>query len=220
MNEEFKAFEAGWPGNETVCGWGSTVENTRDICRDLPNLIKGFGIKSMNDAGCGDLNWIRHIDFHSLGVKYVGYDLYERESWKELRQIYDGTKFGCSNPKHDSTFCRVWDLRIADITTTVLPPADLVMCRDVMIHLPNYEVMNVIENLRKSHSYLLATSFTSPGDNDADYSFCNEERIREVSMKHSKLDLRLPPFNLGQPIAVTVENYPYKTTSLWNLSQV
>lgn len=206
MNEEFKAFEAGWPGEDTVCGWGSKMEHTNNIRQVLPKIIRDYEIKSINDAGCGDLHWIKNIDFGKLGVYYRGYDLYPRDSWKQLNEVWrDGGP--------------VWRMMIADVTTDVLPKADLAICRDVMIHLPNYAVQDVLENLKASHKYLLATNFVCPPaiDNMEHYAFSNFERIQHVSMHHSKLDLRLPPFNLGNPLRVITEDYPYKSIALWKL---
>ena len=51
-------FEKGWSASGTVCGWGSEIEHTENIRKQLPQIIKDYGSKSVNDAGCGDLHWI------------------------------------------------------------------------------------------------------------------------------------------------------------------
>jgi hypothetical protein len=198
MNENFGIFEQGWPGHDTVCGWGSTVEHTRNIRTLLPRLLSEYGIESVNDAGCGDLFWLKTIDLKNM-VDYQGYDLYRRSTWDDLEK--EG-----------------WKLGILDITTESMREADLAICRDVFIHLSNKLVMDALDRIKTKHKYLLATNFLSPGMEDHDYMFDNFSRISSTSMHHSKIDLRLPPFNLGSPLKIIPEDYPYKSTSLWNLS--
>ena len=49
---------------------------------------------------------------------------------------------------------------IFDITTEVLPPADLIVCRDVLLHLTDNLASDAVENFYKSGSkYLLSTSW-------------------------------------------------------------
>lgn len=199
MSEQgLAAFKEGWPGEETVCGWGSTLAHTNGIRQELPRILNKYAILDMNDAGCGDLHWIQHVSLQRIGVDYHGYDLFERDTWPYLK-------------------AKGWKLSRLDIISQDMPYADLVMCRDVFIHLPNNLILIALERMKKNHKFLLATNFTSPGETDKDYAFDNEHRTTGISMKHSKIDLRLPPFNLGEPLEIVVEDYPYKTTSLWKL---
>lgn len=195
MNKEFEVFKGGWPGDETVCGWGSMLEHTTDMRMMLPYLIEKYGITSINDAGCGDLNWIKHTDLK--GASYIGYDLFERESWVELRE-------------------QGWKLRTLDITEKYMAPAIMAMVRDVFIHLPNTDILKALDKIRRTHVLLLASTFVSMSA----APFSNEDRIQNVSMHHSKLDLSAAPFNLGEPIARIHEDYPHKYTALWNLHNV
>lgn len=194
MEKDFKIFEQGWPGDDTVCGWGSKMEHTETVRDMLPRIIQQHEIASINDAGCGDLWWIRHVDL--TGVDYIGYDIYHRNTWDGL--IKDG-----------------WDLRIWNVVTQDMRPCDLIMCRDVFIHLPNEMILQALERFRRQSTYLLATSFVSNGDGE--YSFDNETRHQLPNLKHAKLDLRLAPFNLGEPLYCFPEDYPNKNMSLWRL---
>jgi len=69
--------ERGWrtPNGETKCGTGSMKQNARQITNHLLNIIETYDIKSISDAGAGDLNWIQRIDWN---IDYQGYDLYPR----------------------------------------------------------------------------------------------------------------------------------------------
>lgn len=196
MNEDLKVFEQGWPGRGTVCGWGSQLEHTQEIREYLPRIIKSYGITSINDAGCGDLCWMQTLDFE--GVSYKGYDVCERHTWLALREVG-------------------WDLSILDITSEDMRPADLVICRDVFIHLPNDMILKALDRFKRQHKFLLTTNFYCMGKQFPENNFSNFERPSIISMKHAKMDLRFPPFNLGDALFDIPEDYPCKTTSLWKL---
>ncbi|KAJ5719692.1 hypothetical protein N7493_007270 [Penicillium malachiteum] len=193
-------FQRGWPdqANDTVCGWGSSEQHTRQVRKMLTEILDDYNVKTLSDAGCGDLAWISMIDIGD--IDYVGYDLYERATWPELRE--GGVK-----------------LDVLDITTQDTRAADLLICRDVLIHLPNDMVLYTLDRFRRSASLLLATSYT--GDlNPYGGEFSNLKRMEEPSLRHAKLDLSLPPFNLGQPLIKISEDFPGKYLGLWNLSRL
>lgn len=195
MNQ-LELFEQGWPGNDTVCGWGSTMEHTKNVRHILPKLIKDYNIRSINDAGCGDLFWIKTIIDSSFD--YHGYDLYSRSTWVELRE--EG-----------------WKLGIADITKDTLRSSDLTIVRDVFIHLPNDLVLDALDKLSLTSKYLLATNFIR--NESEDILVDNFARINGTSLKHSKINLSDAPFSLGTPELIIPEDYPFKNMSLWKLQR-
>jgi hypothetical protein len=133
-------FRQGWKsgGKETVCGVGSTLAATTRLRRRLPALLKELGINSINDAGCGDLNWILTLDW--TNYDYLGVDVVERNSWQ-----------AATTP--------TFQVHVADICDRQLRPCDLTICRDVFIHLPNELIMIALGNFCLSSKYVLATSF-------------------------------------------------------------
>lgn len=194
MQEQMQIFEQGWAGKDTVCGWGSTIEHTEAIRRMLPNILKITRSESMNDAGCGDLFWIQKLDLSN--IDYIGYDLYERSTWPALRD-------------------KGWKLQTADITKEDLRPADLTMCRDVFIHLPNHLVLEALNRLKRTTKWLFTTNYTSV---EPLYGFSNMERMSSPRLQHAKLDLSIEPFNLGNPKLMMAEDHPYKYMALWRLN--
>ncbi len=71
-------MEKGWRGGKpdgTVCGQGSTMENTRHIREWLPKIVDEYDIFSISDAGAGDMHWIKHI---AWDVDYRAFDLIPR----------------------------------------------------------------------------------------------------------------------------------------------
>src|SRR5204863_2219278 len=59
-----------WGSRETVSGPGSELRFTQKMSQKLSALIKLFGITSLADAPCGDLNWMRYVDIGTC--KYIG----------------------------------------------------------------------------------------------------------------------------------------------------
>jgi hypothetical protein len=184
-----ETFSEGWKvgkyeKGETVCGWGSEIAHTVNIRARLPELMKDFGINSINDAGCGDLCWISDLDISN--IDYVGYDIVSRDSW--------GKTLACKQ---------------LDITKQVMRKADLIICRDVLIHLPNDLVLATLQNFRKSSRLLLTTTFAGSD---------NFNRIKEPSLQYSKIDLSSEPFNLGnEPKQCIQEDHPGKYSCLWRI---
>lgn len=192
--QSLKIFEQGWPGDDTICGWGSKIEHTVNVRHSLPRIVQQYNIKTVNDAGCGDLHWIKDLDF--LTVDYLGYDIYERNTWPELR-------------------ANGWKLEVADVTKDTLRSVDLTIVRDVFIHLPNRLILDALDKLKLTTKYLLATNFIRDGAEEREVD--NFGRINEPNLKHSKLNLVEPPFDLGPPLLIIPEDYPFKNLSLWRL---
>ena len=72
-----KHWKKGWHGGlpETPCGYGALIRQTARQRIWIPEGIDKYGIESIADIGCGDLNWISGVD---LGCDYAGYDLVVR----------------------------------------------------------------------------------------------------------------------------------------------
>jgi hypothetical protein len=118
----------GWMSSETPCGSGSEIRNTQNIRSLLPEICRDYGIRSVNDAGAGDMRWIRLVGW---AVDYRPFDLVPRRP--EVTRL--------------------------DITSEVMPKADLILCRHVLNHLSIRLAQKAIENFKASGStYLLMTN--------------------------------------------------------------
>lgn len=136
----------GWArGNlkaESQCGTGSHVNATNDARKWLLDISEEFNIKSVVDVGAGDLNWIGLTRWNL--DSYIGLDCYPRH---ENVKYFDGTK-------------------------EVPPKADLILCRQVMIHLPKDRFLNMLANFKESKStYLAATTWDNPTNIDYDRDY-------------------------------------------------
>lgn len=192
-------FLEGWPGQapDTVCGWGSSEQHTRLLRKKFAEVLNTFDVQTLNDAGCGDLAWMSMVNLER--IDYIGYDLHERANWAELRQ-------------------HGFRLDVLDIAAKDLRPADLIVCRDVFIHLPNDIILPTLERFRRSAPLLLTSSYTSD-PSLSEGVFSNFERMDEPSHHHKKLDLTLPPFRLGKPLLRIPEDSPNKYLGLWDMTR-
>ncbi len=160
-------------------GSGSDIEQTREIIQALPRLFKKYNIKSILDAPCGDFYWMQHVQLD--GIDYLGGDIVPEIIYKNKNNYATNT----------IKFCEL------DIVNDPLPKVDLIICRDLLVHLKNPQIIAALNNIKKSGSkYLLTTSFkntTQNADNDS-IGFWRP------------INIQLTPFNLTNPIDEIFEN--------------
>jgi|GEM_PF-3262270 len=188
---------------ESHCGEGSYLANTREIRHFLDSTIRERRVKSMVDIGCGDLNWMRHVDL--AGVDYTGYD-FDEGFIRENRKLFPMLKF-----------------ERADVRTVAWPQIDLVLCRDLLIHLQHADVLRLLAALKRSGSaYLMTTSYPDMTENR---DFTPHQKRFEYTRERRpsrKINLELPPFELPRPLAVVRENESEacqgRIVGLWRLA--
>lgn len=78
---------------------------------------------------------------------------------------------------------------VLDLVTDPLPPADLVLVRDCVIHLPNRAILRALANLQRAGGRMLPTT-TYPG--------CSDDPDSEIG-GFRPIDLQRPPFGLPPP---------------------
>lgn len=99
--EMYERMQNGWRAGRpfTNCGNGSTLDSTRNIRQWLPMLSEQYGIRTVNDAGCGDMAWMAHMGW---AVDYRPFDLIPRRA--------DVTKIDITReqlPECDAILCRM-----------------------------------------------------------------------------------------------------------------
>lgn len=182
-----------WGSAETRSGPGSERARTRQVVHGLSELIRDLGVQSLLDAPCGDLNWIRDVRLD--GIEYTGCDIVE-----DLIEVNSAWHGGQAR-----TF------RKLDITVDPLPRADLILCRDTLVHFSYRHVFATLGNFRASGSrYLLTTSFTG-----------TEENADIHSGWWRPVNLQLPPFSFPEPKETLADDsdhhYGDKILALWDL---
>ena len=160
-----------WGSAESRSGTGSTSIATAALCEQLPPLLAQLGIRTMLDAPCGDF-WVRRANL--VLDQYIGVDV--------VPALVD------ANSRSDGSPARRFEL--LDLTETVPPPVDLILCRDLLIHLSYRHSLRVLSNFRQSGSRFLLISQNPDHPENADI----------VTGSFRPLNLRLPPFELPSPI--------------------
>lgn len=108
-----------------------------------------------------------------------------------------------------------------DITKEIPPRADLVLCRDLLVHLNTQEIRKALLNIKLSGSeFLLTTSFTG------NRKYKNLPTITR-SVGWRPINLQLVPFSFPEPLRIVNEGctegmglFADKSLALWRLSEL
>lgn len=163
-----------WGVDESVSGAGSTLAQTERLRRELPGLLAELKVRTLLDAPCGDFNWMKEVPMEL--DSYVGLDIVPSIIAENSK------RFGSRNRS----------FRVADVTADPLPRADLILCRDLMIHLSFRHIAAAVKNMKRSGSELLLTT-TYP-----DVSV-NQDI---VTGSWRPINLEVAPFSFPKPIRI------------------
>ena len=189
-----------WAGPESRSGEGSGLAATALLREELPVLLRRVGARRLLDVPCGDFHWMRHVDLR--GVEYVGGDIVEA--------IVERNEALFGEPGR-RRFVRV------DLTAGPLPDADVMLCRDCLVHLSYANIARALRVVQASGvRYLLTTTFPSIDANadaaDGDWR---------------PLNLRLAPFGLPAPLWSLAEGceeeggaYADKSLAMWAVADL
>ena len=188
-----------WSDPETRSGTGSSLDSTRVLREKLPNALRELGTRVLLDAPCGDFAWMDHVDLS--GIEYVGADIV-RSIVQSNRQDY---------ARQGREFIEL------DLTSDELPDADVLLCRDCLVHLSYANIARVVDNVCRSNiRFILMTAFPGRGDNkdvdDGDWR---------------PLDFEATPFLFPKPLLTIVEecdeeggSYADKSLCAWAVSDI
>ena len=154
----------------------------------IAKAVHEHNVRSINDIPCGDFNWMPDVLATFSNLQYTGFDIVK----PALARNKD------RHPKYE--------FRLLDITTSVPPAADLILCKDLLNHLADVDVKRAISNIRRSGSKFLLAS-NNPG-------FENTP-LPETAGASRYLDITAPPYNFRQPLW-TWSGY----LSFWRLADI
>jgi hypothetical protein len=188
-----------WGDSESVSGPGSNVARASLFRPDLEALIRELGARTLLDAPCGDFNWLSRFD---LPIDcYFGVDIVPSLILRNRRRFRE---------RHRRFIA-------ADMVRDKLPRADLILCRDGLVHLSNTDVTATLKNFRRTGSrWLLTNTFIS--------------RVSNGDIPTGQwrpLNLEAPPFGLPPPVSMIDERclgydgqYRDKRLALWPLADL
>lgn len=188
-----------WADPESRSGFGSNIYAASAISEALPPLLREIDAKTILDIPCGDFNWMKNVD---LPIEsYIGADIVDKIVVDNARRY----------KSENRRFIKL------DIIKDHLPQADVIFCRDCLVHFSFEDIFSSISNIIKSNStYLLATTFPSQKRN---------ENI--LTGEWRTLNLQMPPFNFPKPIKIIKDNaalkntiYSDKSMGLWRVKDI
>ena len=187
-----------WGSDESASGQGSDLTQTATIRREIPRLLRLYGVASVLDIPCGDLRWIGDLQLDL--DQYIGADIVD-----DL-VVRGRERYGRPG----------WEFRRLDITRDQLPTVDLVLCRDCLVHFSLDLIHAALDRVRASGStYLLTTTFPAETHNVDVHTGC-----------WRKINLQAPPFSLPDPVELINENcteapqFADKCLGLWRIEDV
>jgi SAM-dependent methyltransferase len=174
-----------WSKNEQgegISGWGSQPDVCQGYIRFIEHFMREKNIRTVVDAGCGDWLFSRFVDWSN--VTYIGFEVVESLVARN-NALFANDHISFVH---------------ADFLTIDLPPADLLLCKDVLQHLCHEDIVRFLPQLKK-YKYCLIT-------NDLPVNSLPQPNPDTPTGEYRKLDLSQPPFNLP---GVAVLNY-----RVWN----
>lgn len=186
-----------WGAATSVSGLGSEDPATAAIREALPALLQRFGVRSLLDAPCGDAGWIGRI---RLDVDYTGIDI--------VPSLIAANEERAARGELSGRFL------VADITRDELPRADVILCRDCLVHLSFRNIDRAVARFRASGArFLFVTTFPEWENNQN----CEDGDWRALNMERG-------PFNWPAPYTLINERcdeggggWRDKSLGLWRL---
>jgi hypothetical protein len=188
-----------WTGSASPSGAGAANEQTARLRGYLPALLEDLGIGTLLDLPCGDYSWMAAVPLPV--AHYIGGDLLP-ELIAPLQRRY-----GSSRRRFE----------VLDLTRDDLPSADLLLCRDCLVHLSHAHIRLALRNIGRSGiPHLLTTTF--PGGAENEDIVTGDWRV---------LDLQGPPFSFPPPLILLNEGctegegrFADKSLGLWRVADL
>jgi hypothetical protein len=185
-----------WDGEQSASGLGSSLEATEPLRSELPGVLARPYIKSLLDIPCGEVHWISNMTRGTY--RYIGADIVQEVIEKNRKTHSDLGEFVC-----------------LDLLTDPLPKADVILCRDCLVHLSLRDGVRAIRNMQKSGAaFLLLTTFPGVTKN-----------TDTVAPYWRPLNMQIEPFNLTTPLelikdyAPGTKNAPGQFLGMWAVAR-
>jgi hypothetical protein len=191
--------ERAWGDCESPSGPGSTRERAGQFLSELIDVVQSLQVSVLLDAPCGDFNWAEPLS--ACVPTYIGVDVVPALIRENVRR---------SAAPHRQFVCR-------DVTTERLPAADVILCRDALVHFSTVDALATLVNFRRTGAeYLIVTTFVGERSNPD---------IATGAWR--PLNMERAPFHFPPPLTLIDERchhtggiYSDKRLGLWRLSEL
>jgi SAM-dependent methyltransferase len=160
-------------GDGSLSGAGSNENTTHNIKLELQNFFNQKKIQSILDIPCGDWKWMSNMDFEC--INYIGCDVV-KEMIDKNNKLYakDNVKF-----------------LVKSLIDDDLPKADIIIVRDLLVHLDNSDILKCLENIKRSDfKYIAITNYPI---------LKSQYKENILGDKWRAINLSMEPFNLIDP---------------------
>jgi len=187
-----------WGAETSVSGLGSEANATVTLARELPPLLREFGVTTLLDAPCGDAGWMAGLDLH--GVRYIGIDIV-------ADLIAENT----------AKYQALGIFFVRDIVLDSLPVSDAILCRDCLVHLSFDNIAAAVANFRRSGArWLITTTFPEiEGNND-----CEDGDWRALNLERSPFAWPPPIKLLNEKCEEAGGGWRDKSLGFWELPRL
>lgn len=191
-------------GVDSKSGPGSSLAATKNIQFYLPQLIKILKIKKIVDVPCGDFNWMQYV-IKRIDVMYYGYDIVDELITKN-KSLFEQKKV---------------EFHKLDATVDIPIKADLIFCRDLLVHLDYLEIKNFLLNAISSGSkYLAVTNFPISGENFDRNSDFEGVFWRPLNLEASPFNFPPPKFRIHEDSQELQGAFSDKEIAFWKLREL
>jgi SAM-dependent methyltransferase len=173
------------PGLPFFSGEGSNHENTKEFVALVKDFIHEKNIQSILDVGCGDFRVGAQLctpDLHYIGVDVV----------KELIEF--------NRNEFETQTVEFW---VVDAVRDNLPNAELCLVRQVLQHLSNEQIMQVIPKLRKFRYVIILEHVLGEDEPNLD------KKVGDHIRDNSGVYLDKPPFSLPAKV-IHIQKVPFQ----------
>ena len=149
------------------------------------------------DLPCGDLQYMSYFLLTRSDIDYTGADIVPELIAKHTKRYKGKTNIHFKNI----------DIVKDDLSESY----DLIICRSMFQHLSDEDVLKTLHHFSSSNStYLAATTFSK--------QTVNKDKGLELSVRFRRLNLEIPPINLGPPVCSYKEHsIPDNFVAIWKL---
>ena len=176
---QIKQFTKGWTQTRsndcTVCGSGSLIINCKEWINTINKFIDDNPIKTINDIGCGDLNFVKETNIIEKNIDYLGYDFIVRNTNVNLK-IFN---------------------KSFNIVTDTPRKCDLCICKDVLNHLEMTQILNALENIKSTSNFLIITNYPNNPNKTTE--------LNNYNAGWENINFNIHPYNLKKYLINTIK---------------
>lgn len=188
-----------WNDHESVSGSGSNTANTSKLIDELRPMFDQLGVRSLLDIPCGDYQWMSRVPLE--GIHYTGGDVV-KDLTDQLEEQHGDNSV---------------EFRHLNLLEDKLPCADLIFCRDCLVHFSCADIRRALKTIKDSGAMYLATTHFPETKKNFDI----------VTGDWRRLNFTRPPFNWPTPDHSITEGsiegdgkYADKTISVWKIDRL